>query len=105
MNSILDKALLSEKDNKLHLNLQKLLNQVYTITIIKEKFFYQSAIDEYQRIEGSKTSMMMEGEEFSTSQENLINKQSIEQMEKIHKEFIKNFIDFKNNLNLSVSVI
>lgn len=68
MNSILDKALLSEKDNKLHLNLQKLLNQVYTITIIKEKYFYTSAIEEYHRIEGSKQgSMMMEGEEFITS--------------------------------------
>ena len=51
MNSIIDKALLSEKNNKLHLNLQKLLNQVYTITVIKEKFFFPSAIEEYERIE------------------------------------------------------
>lgn len=49
--SILNKALLSEEQRDLNRLLKKLLNNVYTFALIKERYFFKSAIDEYDRIE------------------------------------------------------
>ena len=49
--SILDKALLSEEQKDLNRLLKKLLNNVYTFALIKERYFFKSAIDEYDRIQ------------------------------------------------------
>ena len=49
VNSILDKALLNEKNNDLSRNLQKILNQVYVFTYKKDRFFYPGALMEYDR--------------------------------------------------------
>ena len=48
--SILDKALLSEEQNDLNRLLRKLLNNVYTFALIKERYFFKSALDEFERL-------------------------------------------------------
>jgi len=48
--SILDKALLSEEQKELNRLLRKLLNNVYTFALIKERWFFKSALDEYERL-------------------------------------------------------
>ena len=48
--SILNKALLSEEQKDLNRFLKKLLNNVYTFALIKERYFFKSAIDEYDRL-------------------------------------------------------
>ena len=48
--SILDKALLSEEQKDLNRLLRKLLNNVYTFALIKERYFFKSALDEYERL-------------------------------------------------------
>lgn len=49
--SILNKALLSEEQKDLNRLLKKLLNNVYTFALIKERYFYKSAIDEHERMQ------------------------------------------------------
>jgi hypothetical protein len=49
VNTILDKALLNERNNTLSRTLQKILNQVYVFTYKKDQFFYPSALLEYDR--------------------------------------------------------
>jgi hypothetical protein len=48
--SILDKALLSEEQKDLNRLLRKLLNNVYTFALIKERYFFKSALDEFERL-------------------------------------------------------
>ena len=48
--SILHKALLSEEQRELNRLLKRLLNNVYTFALIKERYFYKSALDEYERL-------------------------------------------------------
>jgi hypothetical protein len=48
--SILDKALLSEEQKDLNRLLRKLLNNVYTFALIKERYFFKSALDESERL-------------------------------------------------------
>jgi hypothetical protein len=48
--SIIHKALLSEEQRELNRLLKKLLNNVYTFALIKERYFFKSALDEYERI-------------------------------------------------------
>lgn len=48
--SILDKALLSEEQRELNRLLKRLLNNVYTFALIKERYFFKSALDEYERL-------------------------------------------------------
>lgn len=48
--SILHKALLSEEQKDLNRLLKKLLNNVYTFALIKERYFFKSALDEIERI-------------------------------------------------------
>jgi gamma-tubulin complex component 3 len=49
VDSILDKALINEKNNELFRTLQKILNQVYVFTHKKDSFFYPGALMEYDR--------------------------------------------------------
>ena len=49
--SILDKALLSEEQRELNRLLKRLLNNVYTFALIKERYFFKSALDEYERLQ------------------------------------------------------
>ncbi len=53
----MDKALLSEKNKDLYRTLLKLINYVYNFTLIKQKYFFQSALDEYDRINQSSAIM------------------------------------------------
>ena len=48
--SILHKALLSEEQKELNRLLKKLLNNVYTFALIKERYFFKSALDECERL-------------------------------------------------------
>ena len=48
--SILDKALLSEEQKELNRLLKKLLNNVYTFALIKERYFYKSVLEEGERL-------------------------------------------------------
>lgn len=48
--SIIHKALLSEEQRELNRLLKKLLNNVYTFALIKERYFFKSALDEYERL-------------------------------------------------------
>ena len=47
--SILNKALLSEDQKDLNRLLKKLLNNVYTFALIKERYFFKSALEESER--------------------------------------------------------
>ena len=49
--SILHKALLSEEQKDLNRLLKKLLNNAYTFALIKERYFFKSALEEYERQE------------------------------------------------------
>lgn len=42
--------MLSEEQKDLNRLLRKLLNNVYTFALIKERWFFKSALDEYERI-------------------------------------------------------
>jgi hypothetical protein len=46
----LNKALLSENQKDLNRLLKKLLNNVYTFALIKERYFYKSALEEIERM-------------------------------------------------------
>jgi hypothetical protein len=46
----LNKALLSENQKDLNTLLKKLLNNVYTFALIKERYFYKSALEEIERM-------------------------------------------------------
>ena len=48
--SILHKALLSEEQKELNRLLKKLLNNVYTFALIKERYFFKSALEECERL-------------------------------------------------------
>lgn len=79
-----------------------MLNNVYTFALIKERYFFKSAIDEYDRIQRVK----MHEEDESGAMEELdqndlvsqINHQSIDQLKKMHDDFYKNFQLFIENL-------
>jgi hypothetical protein len=49
----MDKALLSEKSYQLYKLLNKILQQVNMFTFKKENYFYQSALQEYDRIQSN----------------------------------------------------
>jgi len=89
MNSILDKSLLSEKNQELYRQLQKLLNYVYTFTFIQQTRLFKSALDEYQRLM----------DEESKEDETEISTQAVGQLIKIHQDFKKTFQEFKTTLN------
>ena len=44
------KALLSEEQKDLNRLLKKLLNNVYTFALIKERYFFKSALEEVERL-------------------------------------------------------
>ena len=46
----MNKALLSENQKDLNTLLKKLLNNVYTFALIKERYFYKSALEEIERM-------------------------------------------------------
>lgn len=48
--SILNKALLSDEQKDLNRLLKKLLNHSYTFALIKERYFYKSALEEVDRL-------------------------------------------------------
>ena len=48
--SILNKALQSEQQRDLNRLLKRLLNNVYTFALIKERYFFKSAMEEYERL-------------------------------------------------------
>lgn len=48
--SILHKALLSDEQKDLNRLLKKLLNNSYTFALIKERFFFKSALEESDRM-------------------------------------------------------
>jgi hypothetical protein len=48
--SILHKGLLSEEHKDINRLLKKLLNNVYTFAIIKERYFFKSALEETERL-------------------------------------------------------
>jgi tripartite-type tricarboxylate transporter receptor subunit TctC len=45
----LHKALLTEEQKELNRLLKKLLNNAYTFALIKERYFFKSALDECER--------------------------------------------------------
>lgn len=51
VSDILDKALLSDAQRDLYKLLQRLLNNVFMFTLIKEKFFFKSALQECERLD------------------------------------------------------
>ena len=91
--SILNKALLSEEQKDLNRLLKKLLNNVYTFALIKERYFFKSAVDEFERLK--RVEMHDNGElQDELDQNDLvsqINHQSIDQLVKMHEEFYRNF--------------
>ena len=87
MSDILDKALLSESQRDLYRLLQKLLNNVFMFTLIKEKYFYQSAIQESERLERVNRARSLGQEVPEEDLQCQINYHSIEQIENIHADF------------------
>ena len=99
--NMLHKALLSEDQKDLNKILKKLLNNVYTFALIKERYFFKSALDEAERlkrVEDHENGALEEDldEQDMTSKVNL---QSIEQLDKMHLEFFNNFKLFKESLD------
>lgn len=94
---MLNKALLNEEQKELHRLLRRIQYQVFTFVLIKEKYFYPSAIDEFKRIQALKrrreqglTDHDMEGDEdedIEDLKQPQINVQCIEQMENIYMDF------------------
>ncbi len=50
MNDIIDRALLSDGHRELYKQLQRLLNTVFMFNVIKDKYFYKSALQECERL-------------------------------------------------------
>ena len=50
MTDILDRALLSDGHRELYKQLQRLLNTVFMFNVIKDKYFYKSALQECERL-------------------------------------------------------
>jgi hypothetical protein len=94
--SILNKALLSEEQKDLNRLLKKLLNNSYTFALIKERYFFKSALEECER--QKRVDMNQGGEVDQNDLVSQINHQSIEQLDKTHVEFYTNFKQFKDNL-------
>lgn len=90
MGSILDKALLNEKNNQLSRSLQKILNQVYVFTYKKVSYFYTSAIQEYerQRMLENPSSLNFNNQMLDLDKVQ-ISYSAIEQMMGNHAEFLK----------------
>ena len=98
-NNILNKALLSESQKELNRLLKKLLNNAYTFALIKERYFFKSALEETER-----TARIAENEDMGDEMDqndlvSQINHQSIEQLNKTHQEFYANFKTFKDSLD------
>ena len=68
--SILDKALLSEEQRELNRLLKRLLNNVYTFALIKERYFFKSALDEYERLQRVAQHEKAEQEGYQTTELN-----------------------------------
>ena len=72
---------------------------MYTFALIKERYFFKSALDECER---QKRVDMHENGELDEIDQNdhvsQINHQSIEQLDKMHLEFFNNFKLFKDSL-------
>jgi hypothetical protein len=75
----LNKALLSENQKDLNRLLKKLLNNVYTFALIKERYFYKSALEEIERMKEIEKKRNEGIEEFDNNDLlTVINHQSIE---------------------------
>ena len=99
--SILNKALQSEGQRDLNRLLKRLLNNVYTFALIKERYFFKSALDEWERLKRVQLHTA-NNQPLSTLDEadrvSQINQESIEQLNKLHEDFYRNFQAFKENL-------
>ena len=84
--------MLSDEQKDLNRLLKKLLNNSYTFALIKERYFFKSALEEVER---QKADEAGNGEGEVASQ---INHQSIDQLEKTHADFYSNFKQFKDML-------
>jgi len=84
---ILDKALLSDQQKDLYKMLQKLLNHVFTFTLTKEKYVYQSALQESERLERVQRYQKLGQEIPEEDLQTVIHYQSIERIEDIHSNF------------------
>lgn len=97
MHSILDKALLNEKNNSLSRQLHRILNQVYVFTYKKVKFFFPQALAEWDRqahgthSEDHLSDNMM----FNNPNDSGHTKQIVDQMVANHSEFFKYLMQFK----------
>jgi hypothetical protein len=68
VHSILDKALLNEKNNALSRQLHKILNQVYVFTYKKVQFFFPGAVSEFEQRASSGDPSMLHQSIFSASE-------------------------------------
>lgn len=98
VSDIIDKALLSDQQKDLYKLLQKLLNCVYTFTLTKEKYVYQSALQESERLERVHRAQQLGQEIPEEDQQEQIHHQSIERIEDFHAQFFDQFIEFKDKL-------
>lgn len=95
------KGLQSEELRDLNRLLKRLLNNVYTFALIKERYFFKSAMEEYERLQRVElhTSQGLSIETMDPAdQVSMINHESVEQLNKLHDDFYRNFIAFKENL-------
>ena len=99
--SILNKALQSEQQRDLNRLLKRLLNNVYTFALIKERYFFKSAMEEHERLLKVRRHQEQGLSMASLDQQELvsqINHESIDQLNKLHQDFYHNFQAFKENL-------
>ena len=100
--SILNKALQSEAQKDLNRLLKRLLNNVYTFALIKERYFFKSAMDEIDRLQRIRIHTAR-GQPMTTldqaDQVSQINHESVEQLNRLHEDFYRNFQAFKENLD------
>ena len=105
VSDIIDKALLSDQMKEMHKLLQRLLNCVFTFTLVKEKYVYQSALQESERLERVHRAEQLGQEIPEEDRQDQVHYQSIERIEDIHSQFFEQFCRFKDKLQEQVSNI
>jgi gamma-tubulin complex component 3 len=81
---VLDKSMIASEHQDLQKILKKLLGQVYTFTFIKQKFFFQSLLDEASRIKSQNESGLVSEPAANLETNKSVSQESIKQMEKYH---------------------
>ena len=91
MSDILDRSLLSDKQRDLYRLVQKLLNQVYLYTMVKEKYLFTQAEQEAKRLDNIEAVYRLGQEVAEEDLECLVQEDTLTQLKNLHAEFYSHF--------------